>query len=245
MTRLFVAPERLAAGELELRGDDHRYLARVLRLAAGADVELFDGDGRVATARVVAVTERATRLAVAAPRPAPDRVGPELRVLLPLIKGDRTEWAIQKLVELGVDHVTPIATERGVVRVPADRAEARRARFEAVARGAARQCGRATVPVVAPIAALADAIAARPPGALAVVAWEGERERPLRAALPADPPEAVVVLVGPEGGLTDDELAAAQASGFVPVGLGPRVLRAETAAVAAIAILAHLLGDLG
>jgi 16S rRNA (uracil1498-N3)-methyltransferase len=235
--RLVIAPERLVAGELLLDGRDHHYVARVRRLRAGAELLLLDGAGREAEARVDRVGDRDTRLSVAAPRPAPRDARPELVVLLSLIKGERMDWAIEKLVELGVDRIVPVCAERSVVRVAPGGAGQRQRRLEAVARAAAQQCRRAELADIAEPVALADAVAQLRPGTLALVLWEEERSRTLRDAL-SPGASAVALLVGPEGGFTSAEVACAVAAGFETVRLGPLVLRAETAAIAAVAAIA-------
>jgi 16S rRNA (uracil1498-N3)-methyltransferase len=236
-SRIHVPPERLAAGPLVLEGDDHHYLFRVRRLARGDEVLLFDGAGREATARVDQVTPERAHLTVDAPRAQPAAAA-LLRVLLPLLKGERMDWAIEKLTELGVAEIVPVRAARCVVTLAPDRAAARVARWEALARAAARQSGRAALPRIgAPCelpAALAD------PG-LGLVLWEQARGAALRDALPAERPARVTVLVGPEGGLAAEEVDLAVAAGFVAVGLGDHIVRAETAAIAAAAIVAHLI----
>jgi 16S rRNA (uracil1498-N3)-methyltransferase len=129
-----------------------------------------------------------------------------------------------------------------VVKLDAARGASRSERWRKIAREAARQCGRADVLEVAEVSTLEAALAAAPEGARFVF-HEGARTSPLAAALPASATQ-VTAAVGPEGGFTDAEVAAARAHGFVPVGLGPRVLRAETAALAALAVLGWALGDL-
>ena len=242
--RLVIAPSRLIAGTLELSGDDHHYLFRVLRLRRGAAVTLLDGAGRAATAEVERVEPARALLRVDEPVAAAPAGRCSLTVLLPLIKGDRTEWAIQKLVELGVDRIAPVRTERCVVRPAGKRAADRRRRYAAVAEAAARQCRRATVPEIPAIAGLDEALDAVPGDALRLMLWESARGRALRAALPAEPPARAALLVGPEGGFSPAEVERAAASGWLPVGLGPHILRVETAAIAGVVVIAAAFGNL-
>lgn len=243
--RLWVAPDALDAPSLTLSGDDYHYLFRVLRLAAGGEVTLFDGKGRQATARIEQVgPDRATlRVDVARPVEAPG--GPSLAVMLPLIKGDRMDWCIQKLVELGARRIVPVRASRCVVRLGGERAANRRQRWLTIAREAARQSRTDVVPEIDAVTDLGEAISSQRDAALKLVFWERVRDRSLRAVLPEEPPTTVALLLGPEGGLTPEEVDLAVEAGFLPVGLGPRVLRAETAAVAAVAALGYALGDLG
>jgi len=245
MLRLLVSPDELVAGERTVRGDDYHYLFHVRRMRPRDRLVLFDGEGCEAEAEVVAVGSRTAalevgpRTAVAAPRAAP-----RLTVILSLIKGERMEQCITKLVELGVGRIVPLLAERSVVRLDGERAERRRERYRAQVRAAVQQCRATQVPLVDPICSLDQALALTAPTELKVMFWEGAVAVPLRSALPARPPGGAVMLVGPEGGFSAEEVGAATASGFAVVGLGRQILRADTAAVAGAAILAYALGDI-
>ncbi|HEU5060105.1 MAG TPA: RsmE family RNA methyltransferase, partial [Kofleriaceae bacterium] len=167
-----------------------------------------------------------------------------LTVLLSIIKGERMDWCVSKLVELGVGRIVPVAAERSVVVLEPDRAERRAARYRAQVRAAAQQSRCALLPQVDPIRRLAAALEAVAAADLKLLLWEDPRAIPLRSAIPGQAPAAVAVLVGPEGGFTSAEVEQAEAAGFVAVGLGRRILRAETAAVASAAILAYALNDI-
>jgi len=237
--RLFVPPERLGGGRVIIAGDDHRHLARVLRAQPGTSVTLFDGVGGEIDARVLRVARDETELELGARREPPAAAVAPLTLLTAVPRGGRMDLLVQKTCELGVARIVPVTTERSVVRPEPGRS----ARWEKIAREAARQCGRADVPVVAAATALAAALAAPELPSRRLVLWEQQRGRPLRAALGT--PEPTAVLVGPEGGFAPTEIAAAEAAGFVPVALGPRILRVETAAIVAVALVAEAYGDLG
>ena len=226
--RIFVDPERLAAGRLVVSGDEHHYLARVRRARTGDRVELVDGAGRRAVGVIERIADAETELTVEAPESivaAP----PHVRALIPLIKGDRMDLCLEKLVEVGCDEIVVWPAARAVVRLDDDRREARIAKYQSAVQAAARQCGRAQVPVVRWGASLASAIAALPPGLRFVL--DPTSDTPLDAAGATD----VTIVSGPEGGLAPAELDILDA--FTSVGLGPRILRAETAPVIATAIL--------
>jgi 16S rRNA (uracil1498-N3)-methyltransferase len=242
--RLRVEAGSLVPGERVLSDGDYRYLARVHRLAPGDGVTLFDGAGVEAPAEIVAVDAdlRLVRVRVGAPCERTD-VGVPLTLVVGLSKGDKMDLVVQKTTELGVAAIAPVACERSVVRLEGARAVERQRRWEKIAAEAARQCGRTTVPLVLAPAPLERALAVPAPDALRLILHERAGEA-LARALPAQSPPSVVLAVGPEGGFSEAELAAAREQGFRPVLLGPRILRAETAAIAAVVALGVLIGDL-
>jgi 16S rRNA (uracil1498-N3)-methyltransferase len=232
--RLFVPPGGLAAERLTITAADHRYLARVLRVQPGDTVTLFDGAGNEVDARVAEVGRAETELVLGAARVQPRAAGEPLLVLLTAVpRGPRMDLLVEKTCELGVSRVVPVLTERSVAR-PDD---ARRGRWEKIAREAARQCGRADVPEVRAPVTLAAALAASDLPSRRLMLWEGEGEggAPLRARLEGREP--VALLVGPEGGFAAAEVEAARHAGFETVTLGSRILRVETAAMVAVALV--------
>jgi 16S rRNA (uracil1498-N3)-methyltransferase len=233
-------------GEVTLGELERRYLCRVLRLGPGDRVELFDGQGNEVEAEIAWVEARRVALRLLGRREGRRAVGPEMVLLQALAKGDRFDLVVQKATELGVGRIVPVMTARSVERLAGDRAAQRRERWCRIAQEAARQCRRADVPEISPVMPLGEALAVARPEGLRLLLWEGaaERGQGLGPVLPAEAPGQVVVAVGPEGGFTEDEVRQAALAGFRPVGLGPRVLRTETAALAALAILGFVLGDL-
>lgn len=243
MLRLLIDPAELVPGERTVRGDDYHYLFHVRRMRPGDHVVLFDGEGGEAEATVTAVDARSGTLEVGA-RSVVAVAPPRLTVILSLIKGERMDWSLTKLVELGVGRIVPLAAERSVVRLDGGRADRRRERFRALVRAAVQQCRAVQVPVVESVSRLDQALALTADAELKLVFWEGAKAVPVRSVLPKRPPRRVVMLIGPEGGLASEEVDAAIAAGFAAVGLGPRILRADTAAVAGAAILGYALGDI-
>jgi 16S rRNA (uracil1498-N3)-methyltransferase len=229
--RIFVAPDALVASEIVIRGDEHRYLAYVRRARVGEAVEVLDGAGRCAAAVIAAIAADATTLRVTAGAEAIAALPPLVRVLLPLIKGDRMDAALEKLVEVGADEVVVWPAARSVVQLAdGERRTARLAKYEAQLRAAARQCGRAAVPTVR----YADSLHA------ALVGLHGDRfvlDPAADTPLAITGASTVTFASGPEGGLTPDELAALAAASFTGIALGPRVMRAETAPAIAVALI--------
>jgi 16S rRNA (uracil1498-N3)-methyltransferase len=223
--RIVVA--ELRAGELAITGDEHHYLGRVRRVRVGDAIELVDGVGHRAAAKIVRMSEGETIVEVGEVE-AVSEPHPHVRVLLPLIKGDRMDYAIEKLVEVGVNEVIVWQAERSIVRLDASKREARVAHYAAVVEAAAKQCGRATLPTVS-FAELRHAIRALPEGARFVLDPGGERIAP--------DGDDVTIISGPEGGFSWIENEQLAAAGFRGVSLGPNTLRAETAPVVAVAVI--------
>jgi len=214
----------------------------VLRLRSGASVRVFDGAGTEFEAQLEEVTRRTVfaRLGAAvAPRPESP-----LRLVLAVspLKGDRMELVVQKATELGVAGIWPVVTFRTDAAARPALQGSRGERWERVASSAAEQCGRAVVPEVAPTTTL-EGLVARAFEGQRVVLLETPGHAPL-AALEVDASRALLLLVGPAGGFEPSEAEALLASGFAAASLGPRILRAETAAVASVAIAQALWGDL-
>jgi 16S rRNA (uracil1498-N3)-methyltransferase len=226
--------DRLAGDRLVLDGPEGRHAAAVRRLRPGERTDLTDGAGTLVECVVTAAGRDSlelqvlSRRAVAAPRPR--RV-----VVQALPKGDRGELAVEMMTEVGVDAIVPWAAARCVTQWRPERRAKALARWRNTAREAAKQARRAWLPEVTDLATTAEAASYVASAALAVILHE-EADRPL-SALPAPEDGDLVVVVGPEGGLTDEEVRTFAAAGGVPSLLGPTVLRTSTAGVAAASVL--------
>ncbi len=229
----------LAAGAVvELPAAAARHV-QVLRLQPGDALTLFDGHGGEWTARVADVGRQRVHAEVGAHRAVERELPRSVTLALGMPANERMDALVEKAAELGAAAVQPLMTQRSVLRLVGERAERRRAHWQAVAVAACEQCGRNRVPAVAPVRDLADWLRALPAaaeGEARVLLSFGPDARTLPAAVGRAC--AVTVLSGPEGGLGPDEEHAARARGFVPVTLGARVLRADTAPLAALAWLA-------
>lgn len=242
LTRIYFPGEIAAHGVCALAPDQAHHVARVLRLAVGEPVVLFDGCGSEHSAVITHIAKSRVTLQVGESQ-AVNRESP-LAVLLAqgMSSGERMDFTIQKAVELGVTAIRPLASSRSVVRLDADRALKRAAHWQAVAIAACEQCGRNTLPQVLPVMDFTGWLAheARQEARLRVLlSPEG---RATLGALPR-PSGTVTLLAGPEGGLSPQEQQDALRTGFTPVKLGPRILRTETAAMAALSAMQMLWGD--
>ncbi len=243
--RVIVPDRSLEPGScLPLDASLRHHLMDVLRLRGGDSVVVVDREGRAFRARIEGGRGDWT-LRVVGPEPSGRVVQDALRVrlLMGLLKADRTEWAVQKATELGVREVRVVVCERSVPR-PGGGIR-RLARMRRVAAEAARQCGRATVPDVSLHEGLTSALADLPRGGRRFVLDEAPATRPLALALAGAGQDDVVLAVGPEGSFSPSEREVLAEAGFEPAGLGPRVLRAETAAVVAVTVVQTVVGDLG
>jgi 16S rRNA (uracil1498-N3)-methyltransferase len=231
------------APAVSLGGDLAHQLARVLRLRSGERVVLLDGRGEEWVVRLTAVAPERVEGEIEARRVGGGEPGLHLRLYQALLKGDHLDYVLQKGTEVGIAAFAPVLTERTIARG----VDARKlARWERIVREAAEQSGRARVPTVAeplPLAAVPNCLVGTPAFAL----WEGERAVGLGAALGAlrPFPTRLALIVGPEGGLSEAEVADLRAAGIASVTLGPRILRAETAGLVAASALLYAAGDLG
>lgn len=240
MPRFFVDAV-LTPGDVVALPDEVARHIQVLRLAAGDPLTLFNGHGGQHEAKLVEVGRRSALAQIGAF--APVEAEPPYRITLAqgIAGGDKMDWLIEKAVELGVSTIAPLVATRGVVRLSAERAARRHAHWQGIVRAACEQCGRNRVPEVAPACELSKWLAALPPagGSPALRLMLSPRATASFASMPQTPPnQDVILLIGPEGGLSPEEEDAAVAHGFTPVSLGPRVLRTETAGMAVLAALA-------
>jgi 16S rRNA (uracil1498-N3)-methyltransferase len=240
MRRFFIPPQNLLVDPVPLPEAIVHHLGAVLRLSAGEEILLLDGAGRLCRCRLESLSRRAGTARVLECWQQPESALP-LRLLQGLPKGDKMDLVLQKGTELGLAAFTPVLAERSIPS--ADRGEKRRQRWERIIREAAQQSRRAHLPRLDAVSPLTEALQGCGE-ALRLLLWE-EESRPLAEVLPAAPPRDVAILVGPEGGWSAAEVVLARGAGFIPVGLGPRILRSETAGLAIAAILQYLYGDLG
>jgi len=255
LTRVYVNATLVTGSVIELPGDSAAHLAKVLRARSGDEIVLFTGDGREFAAAVESVRGSRVTAVVGEGR----EVDRESRLAVTLLqcvpRGDRMDFIVQKATELGVARIVPAISQRSVVRLDASQAESKAAHWRAVAINACEQCGRNRLPVIEAPRPLINYLGDSPGAAMSGVAASGAAIRAGGPRLLFDPElrsdspvkeigAAVDVAIGPEGGFADEELEAFRVSGFAAVRLGPRVLRTETAAIAAITWLQSRFGDL-
>jgi 16S rRNA (uracil1498-N3)-methyltransferase len=251
LTRVFVDGELRPGNTVELERNTASHLAKVLRARSGDELVLFNGDGREFPARIESVRGSRVSASVNSAR-AVDRESPLKVTLLQCVpRGDRMDFVVQKATELGVERIVPVLSQRSVVRLDAAQAASKQAHWRAVAVSACEQCGRNRLPAVEVPQPLLNYLGAmapqKAPHALRLIlepegaAAENARAIDVAAGCAVTHAE---IAIGPEGGFAPEELDAFHLSDFSVLGLGPRVLRTETAAIAAVVMLQTRFGDM-
>jgi len=242
VTRIHVDASLQAGAELALPEQAAAHVARVLRLRPGDPLVLFNGDGNDYAAELITVAPRDARARVLDRRLNPGESPLRITLAQALARGEKMDWIVQKATELGVAGIVPLVTARSEVKLDESRARKRLEHWQGVAISACEQSGRARVPVIAPVQRLDEWLSAldeSAPATRLALMPEGETAaRELREIA-----GAVVLAIGPEGGFDENDSARLREAGFKGLRLGPRVLRTETAGMAAIAALQALYGD--
>jgi 16S rRNA (uracil1498-N3)-methyltransferase len=228
--RFFVAPEMLRADRVTLTGAQARQIATVLRLRAGDEIALV-ADGAEAVVALEAVRPASVTAVVRERGFTPAEPTVALMLALPILRGDHDEEVVEAVTQLGVSRIVPFTSARSVVR---SLSEAKRSRWERIAREAAETARRGRIPSIEPAHSWRDLFAVLPTPVF--VAWESEPRFRLRDAMPQTA-RALSLVIGPEGGIADDEITIAREHGAITVSLGGRTLRSETAAIAAVALV--------
>ena len=250
--RLFyVAPEAVQGEQIVLGAEESVHIRRVLKMKAGAICRVATDDGREYRVELTEIdaNESTARIIERLPRRPPSPTSISLG--LPLLKGERFEWVLKKACELGVDAFYPLALERCEIRIQEKRSAERHRRWRRIVLEAAKQCDRVPPPVAHPLGDLDGFLAGTKDFDLKIMGYLGEDAISLKQALSrvggdsAGAPLRAALLTGPEGDLTEEESGQALDSGFLPVSLGPRILRADTAPVSLVTIVQHALGDMG
>lgn len=242
MSRFYIE-ERISVGDrTDIKDSEARHIRDVLRLKAGALVLLFDGSGAEFEGKIAAIGADSVSVNVVRIRETKTESPLEIIVGQGIPKADKMELIIQKGTELGVSRIAPLLTERVVPRsFNVNKLE----RWQRVAIEACKQSGRVKVPVIVEPVGFKEFVTNADPLYLKLIPWEGEKGTSLKSALPEIlDPAKVILIIGPEGGLSESEIGLARECGFIPVSLGKRILRTETVSLALISVIQYLYGDL-
>jgi 16S rRNA (uracil1498-N3)-methyltransferase len=244
MSTFFVSPDAVTPLTIRITGDLLRHLRDSLRLHPGDSLTLNDGCGTRYRVEVTHLTPQVIENRIIDRQTEPARRTAPIVLGQSLIKGDKMDWVIQKATELGVATIAPIHSRHSVIKPNQDRLEHQRARWNRIARDAAQQSERWTIPTIVDPADLAEVCRRYTSVPLKGMLAERSSGPSLATlSLPLNAQHPIVLLIGPEGGWAADEQHLAQEQGFIPLTLGPRILRAETAAIAALSILQSRLDE--
>ena len=246
MHRFFVP--QLYNEEMYIEGVDARHISKVLRMQSGAQLQIVSDDGVSAMAEITAIDSE--RVTVRCLEKLAESHEPRVKLVLAqgLAKGEKMDFIIQKAVEMGAYSVIPVAMEHSVVRLDGAKAAKKVERWQKIAESAAKQSKRDIIPEVQPVQSMAEMLA-KCTGQTKIIAYECEDRLSLKAALRAAEAAGgiseLLLIIGPEGGISEGELEQARQAGAVPVSLGRRILRAETAGLVAMSAIFYETGDLG
>ena len=237
--RIYTGQELQGNTSLQLESGPSQHVARALRMRAGDTLVLFNGKGGEYLADITAVERKSVVVTTGAYRERNLESGLHIHLGIAVSRGDRMDWVVQKATELGVCALTPLFTERTEVKLAGDRADKKNHHWRQVAISACEQCGRNRLPAIHPLQELRNWLTTTNAQRKFVLHHRADSDGDV-----SESPTSIALLVGPEGGLSDAEIDAAEQAGYRSLRLGPRVLRTETAPLAAIAILQGHWGDM-
>jgi len=238
LPRFFITPDQVQSGRVSIIGDDVRHITTVLRMKPGNELLLSDGQGCEYQVRIVVAGKQEVLTEIIESRRR-ETLGPRITLGQGLPKSDKMDWIVQKATELNVSSIVPLVTERTIVKIRDE--EKRIARWQKIAREAAMQSDRTDIPKVEAICQFTDFLSTQHSAlsTLLLLPWE-EGTEPIKNVLTKNADvRHIVVLIGPEGGFSKPEAEAAKERGFRLVSLGPNILRTETAAIAALAMIGY------
>lgn len=244
MRRFFVPSDALQQETAVIRGGDALHLHHVLRLRPGDEVELFDGTGSICRAVIHTVGPAAASVSIVSRFQSSGESPLAITLAVGFLKDKKMDALVRQLTELGIRRFLPFFCRRSVPRPDGERMQKRRHRWEKIAREAVKQCRRGCIPEISPVMDFAEMISEGKTEPCKLFFWESGAEA-IPTALAGTTPKSTFLAVGPEGGFTEAEAEAARQAGYRIASLGPRILRAETAAVAVCATVQYLLGDMG
>ena len=244
MARFYVPQPRIEKGTLRIEGDEVRHIRKVLRLGEGDQIVIFDGSGREYEGTIV--KEESSSVVIMVQSVSSSRRESPLQITLAqsLLKGEKMDYLIQKATEMGVHEIVPFFSSRSVPRLEKSTRVKRQHRWERIAIEASKQCGRGLIPRIRSLQDYSEVLLSASRDCLRLILWEREGER-LKEVLGRSKEKEVFFVVGPEGGLDQDEVEEAIKMGFLRVTLGTRILRSETASLCLLSILQYERGDIG
>jgi 16S rRNA (uracil1498-N3)-methyltransferase len=245
MSRFYVPTPQIEKGMLRVEGNEVKHIRRVLRLKAGDEIIVFDSLGKEYEGTIIEETTSSVVIKIQniflSERDSPL----DVTLAQSLLKGEKMDYLIQKATELGVREIIPFFSSRSVPLLEKSGRLKRHHRWGRIAIEASKQCGRGVVPKIEPLQDYSEMLQIASPGSLRLILWEGEGD-PLKEVLERSKEKTgIFFIIGPEGGFSQEEVEEAKRAGFIPVTLGRRILRAETASLCLLSILQYEQGDIG
>ncbi len=246
MHRFFISPQAIHDTRVVLHGPIVHQVRDVLRMRPGDEMVLLDNSGEAYRVELVTLDRDTLRARVVDKWKLETEPIAQITLYQGMLKGQKFDWVLQKGTEIGIVGFVPVLAARCIVSSLNDVSEARMERWQKIIVEAAEQAGRANLPSIATATLFAHACNFAARGGLSLIPWEDEHSRSLREMLQQVPKSKEInIFIGPEGGFTEEEIAVAQEHNIVPVSLGPRILRAETAGLATTSAILYEMGDLG
>ncbi len=240
MPRFFAPSDAFTDGHVYLRGDDARHIARSLRMAVGDELTVCDMQRGEHRCRLLSIRDELCECLILESREGKTESPADISLFMAYPKGDKLEFVIQKAVELGASRIIPFESSRCIKRPSREKYEKQGARYSRIAEEAAKQCGRAVIPTVELPVTFREALARARKAELALFCYEGDGTLSLKKVLEENSSlTSISVMVGSEGGFSAEESEEARASGLIPVNLGPRILRCETAPIYALSAISY------
>lgn len=246
MRYFFIDPSLVTGPEVSITGSEAHHIKNVLRLKPGDGLKLFDGTGFEYEAAIVRVSATKVTVEIHGKAKATVPSGVQIMVAQAFLKEKKMDDLVRKLCELGMAQWVPFFSSRSIARPDAKRLAGRVQRWQRIATEAVKQCRRIDTPEIANAVSFEEMLAFGNNCNLKIVFYENESDPLTRDFAPTDrPPGKILLMLGPEGGFTEKEIHQLRENGFITAGLGPRILRAETAAIAAVTLVQYLFGDMG
>ncbi|MCG8620051.1 MAG: 16S rRNA (uracil(1498)-N(3))-methyltransferase [Desulfobacterales bacterium] len=248
MQKFLIDPDLTTDGNVIIDGQDARHMAKVLRLTPGSRVSLTNGNGKDFIGEIAAISREKVEISILEEAVSLTESGLHLTICSAMLKDKKMDGVVKTLVQLGVTSWIPFFSSRSVARPNSKQMARRRERWQTIARESLKQCRRSRLMEVASPMEFNEVLRLSGDSAVRIAFWEGS-DRPLTVLAGESPKnrsdDKVILLIGPEGGFSREEIRDAESAGFSSYALGPRILRAETAAVTAAGLIQYLLGDLG
>ncbi|MGB9628388.1 MAG: 16S rRNA (uracil(1498)-N(3))-methyltransferase [Thermodesulfobacteriota bacterium] len=244
MKRFYVSQLQIEKGVTKVEGSEARHIRKILRLKPGDEVILFNGSTQQYLGTIIEDHSNSVTIRIQKILPSQSESPLEVTLAQSLLKGEKMDYLIQKATELGVRRVIPFLSSRSIPRLDESQLFRRQQRWEKIAIEASKQCGRGIIPSVDPLQDYSNLLKNAPNEALRLLLWEKEGVRLKDFLRGLTEKKEVFFVVGPEGGLSKEEVIQAEQFGFIPVFLGERILRAETVSLCILSILQYEWGDL-